>query len=109
MTDPTTINSGLDRNHIFTIFYSTHEETEPNFILEVRDVFDEENRLDALYAYAARIIRFFGKLFLFFGNIEHLSPMWLEFWIIFEIIIFLPVKETKQQAVTWINNQRYIQ
>lgn len=59
VADPTMVNLGLNRNRIFTIFYSTHEETEPNFTLEVRDVFEEENRLDALYA--ARIIRFFGN------------------------------------------------
>lgn len=74
MADLTMVILGLNRNHIFMIFmiyYSTPEETESNFKLEVRDVFEEENRLDVLYA--GRFIRFFGSLL--FRNSENLPLM----------------------------------
>lgn len=61
-----TLNSGVNRNQNHVIFYSIDENSEADFTVDKKNMFDgdieEAERANALYS--ARIYRFFGELFL---------------------------------------------
>lgn len=58
-----TMNSGVNRNQDHTIFYSADANSNADFTVEKKNVFEDEMESeDALYT--ARIYRFFGECFL---------------------------------------------